>query len=850
MHATISFRRRSWEGCWPPLVVTLLVLLAAGALAADELGEDQRFVAGLRERRLFGLAEDYCREQLQSPQLDAARRAQLTIELVRALAAKAIELPPAKSASTWQQALEVVADFARQYPDNPRLPLVELQGALVQLARGELLRDQLEFAAGGDERYRPALAELQGAIAKLAELRRRNELQLRDAPLSSKDDQQLTAAELAATGDHLDRQLARAYRRQAGCFASGTPDAVDSLNQAVELLRQLSQRETTDELRWECRLELAACWRQLGEPALAQQALDELDATQPPPQIALCSRAERVRLALAAGKPPAALELLTTGRKIEGQVSPELDTAFLEVYLAVAADLLRQQRAAEAEQYQRRADAVLIEIERAHGPYWARRAELAASRGAQEAGPGAGVELLVHTAERLHAAGQADDSLTAYDRAAEQCRAAGDEQRAFELAFVAATIEHQRQNFAAARDRYRQAAQQFPAAPRAAEAHLLAAYDALEAAKLIEPLDTADYRALLVEHLRLWPSGELAGEARWRLARLETLDRHWQQALEAYRAIEPTDPRFVDSIRAAADVYTRWFAEQQAAGDDPSQQAAAAAGEFEALARPARGDSLQQQEARRAAAWAATRLWIDSGRANFARAEQLGRMVLSDPQATPHWRQQLLPLLVVALAGQGKTAEAEQHLQEMANANPRDLLAVLEPLVATAAAGGAELARELAPLELRTLDLLRGRAGELPADEKLRLRRLEARALAGAGQREQAQAAYDALLKSTPRDGALREEVAAFLSAADDGPSRVAALAAWRDLERQTKPGTPRWFRAKYEIALAHHQAGDDAQSAKIIALTRVLHPELGGPELRAKFTRLEQQLQRQRPPR
>lgn len=826
-----------------PLAVFLLTAAAARADNAD-----QRFLDGLRQRRLFQLAKVYCRQQLQRSDIDDARRAGLTIELARALASQALEAPAGESQARWREAAAVCVDFAARHPDHPRTLLVELQGALVQLAHGELLREQAALGRAGADRFDAARGELRAAVDRLADLCRRADERLRAAPTAvAQGDPQLTAPELASTIDHLDRQLARAYRLQAACFESGSPDAVNSLGRAVERLNQLLARETSDELRWEALLELARSYRDLKDPALARQTLDDLDAAQPPARLRLLSRAERARLSLAAGDVDEALQALSAGRKIDGQISPELDTAFLEVYLAAAADLQRQERADEGEDFARRADAVLAEIERAHGPYWARRAELMASGPRAESGSTAGVELLLRAAERLHAAGQFDDALAAYDRAAAEAAAAGDAGRAFEQAFSAATIEHQRENYAAASSRYRAVARQQPERPRAPEAHLLAAHDALEAAKLREPMTTEPYRRLLEEHLQLWPTHASANEARWRLARLETFDRRWQAALAAYRGIASDDPRYVESVAGMADVYRRWFAERRAAGDDPTPQTIEAARALESLAIPEPQRTNQpRSEAQREAALAAAGLWIDSGRENYAQAERLLTGADGDMQASPTWRERSLPLLIVALAGQRKTAAAELRLREMTNAEPERLLAVLEPL-ASLAGSQPEVAGDLAFLQLRAIEMLRPKLPELPRESAERLRRIEAQALAATGRRADARALYDALLQGSPRDGALREEYALFLAGGDDRSTLAEALSAWQDLERRSPPGSDRWFRGKYQIALLHHRLGDDERAAQIIAVTRLLRPEMGGPEMLARFHELEGRLHRPR---
>ena len=64
-------------------------------------------------------------------------------------------------------------------------------------------------------------------------------------------------------------------------------------------------------------------------------------------------------------------------------------------------------------------------------------------------------------------------------------------------------------------------------------------------------------------------------------------------------------------------------------------------------------------------------------------------------------------------------------------------------------------------------------------------------------------------------------------------------MAAWRDLEKKSTPRSPRWFLAKYNVAKLHFDRGHPDQAAKIIELVQLLHPEAGGPEMKARFDKL-----------
>ena len=144
----------------------------------------------------------------------------------------------------------------------------------------------------------------------------------------------------------------------------------------------------------------------------------------------------------------------------------------------------------------------------------------------------------------------------------------------------------------------------------------------------------------------------------------------------------------------------------------------------------------------------------------------------------------------------------------------------------------------LAKLLLETIQRLRD--GRVSEADRRSLDRLHAQALADAGRADEALASYGQLSAAYPRDGAIQEAYAELLSARTDDDSLQTALARWRDLEKKSPPRSPRWFRAKYSVARLHYQMGNPRQAAKMIALLKLLHPELGGEMMKEKFEELE----------
>src|SRR3954454_11612808 len=96
------------------LSIGLAFLVPPAAALAD--AGDARFLEGLRERRLFELAEAYCLDRFSRLAQDDPARAELTTELIRSLSLQAIDAPPQERAELWKRARAAAAGFLRQTP--------------------------------------------------------------------------------------------------------------------------------------------------------------------------------------------------------------------------------------------------------------------------------------------------------------------------------------------------------------------------------------------------------------------------------------------------------------------------------------------------------------------------------------------------------------------------------------------------------------------------------------------------------------------------------------------------------------------------------------------------------------
>ncbi len=455
---------------------------------------------------------------------------------------------------------------------------------------------------------------------------------------------------------------------------------------------------------------------------------------------------------------------------------------------------------------------------------------------------------LVAAAEAAFRGGQFDAAIEAYDRAQAAAAQQGDADRAFDLSYLAAAIEHQRGRHVEALRRFRQAALARPEHPRASEAHRLAAYHAAQLAQAQPHADWRPYATLLEEFLRGWPRSPEANRVRRQLGRVYELQKNWSAAAAAYRATEADDPEFGQSIHAAGACYRAWLDELRTTGKPCDAVAAEAARWFESLVLDASGRApevwvpLQRQ-----AVLEASRLWLEVP-ARTDRAEALLRVALQgirDP--APDWQSSAQVLLISACLVQGRRGEAAEQLARLSVAPSADLLPLLESLQRLAAAASADVRGELGAMQLRVLELLEPQRAQLDASSRRTLERLAARALADAGRSDQALAAYQALAQTYPRDGTIQEDYAGLLASRSDTASLTAARTRWLEIVAHSEPGSPRWFRAEYQVAELDYRLGDVPHARQILQRLEVLYPSMGGPELKARFAALAQRLEKAR---
>ncbi|MEX2306060.1 MAG: hypothetical protein WD738_00610 [Pirellulales bacterium] len=305
----------------------ILLLLVASTRAEQGAA---RVMVELRQGEQYRQAEEYGTQQWRREDLPDRERAELAIQLALVYTEQALDAAPELRNALWSKADNACAALVDGWPENSRRSLVEVQRALVWLARGEQARQRPEIVQALDY-FRVASRRL----SDVAQAVGRELIELRLRPSSNRPRDSLSIQELESLEANISFQLARAQRQLGLCYPPRSADRDDALLQAVRRLTPLVQQTPPDELTWNARVELVACQRELGQSASARKLVSAWMQEKPPPKIAA---------RLSADREVAAPPLAASDGRVEG-----FDGAWMDA----ANERKAGRQAAAAEQYRR-----------------------------------------------------------------------------------------------------------------------------------------------------------------------------------------------------------------------------------------------------------------------------------------------------------------------------------------------------------------------------------------------------------------------------------------------------------------------------------------------------------------
>lgn len=862
-------------------VLLFLVFIFRPTFSASS-SELTSFYDQLRQRNLFGLVESDCLRRLEAPSLSEAQRGELILELSKTYAAHAWHTAGSEQDDLWQRASRIIVERLAQPTATPRRELFETQLALIELGRAEVALAWSELRPEDSKLRQQGRKSVEAAIEQITLLEQSLNQQVRQlsAETASKSaaEGRLTPYERRTLWQQLRFRLGVARLTQAKLAADVPADRATSLLAADEWLMPLAQGANSERLTWDSQLALAEVARLRGDLDRAAKVLTAFEKTiadDTPLDLRERLVIERLRGILAARKGTEAVSWLLEQRR-DGLLKSAASTSPELAYWQIAAELSLWRLASDkqdaklAEELWNRVTAEVERLGQDEGGYWSARAKLdwQRERDVQQFGP----ELaeLVRKARDGFSTLPPDEALRRFEVAiaVAQKRSPKPETTTLlllELRDARGSLLFQAARFDEAAATFRELAEA-PRHERSAATHLLWAFCL---GKQFESAPTDERREAFASTLQLlrerYAGQPEAAEATWLLGQL--LDRqlrfleaiellasvpesharhdaawagiarcHEQHVARLRRGSKPTAEAQTAAIRQLMPVATKvleTFGPVQRRGQETRAERADDANSREADSAPLAVNSAQAELLVRLA-----RLLLEQQPPDDKAADRLLEFVLARTEDRA-WLKLAKQLRVVSLASQRRIDEADRVIESLDTSGPDELLALLDGLTAVAARSDTGTQQLVAELQLRASQSLSESPAKLSDSQRLRLWRARAEALAATGQPTKAIAVYQQLVEKSPRDAKLLRPAAELCESLNTNAATQQAKTYWRRLEGLVKPGTDDWLDARWHVIRCCQKLGEHAEADKLLKVTKLLYPDLGGETMRKRFDEL-----------
>lgn len=850
------------------ILIAIMIGLAScpWAQAGDD-AELPTYFAGLRSQGLFRIAEEYALARLAEPDLSPSQHAILAVELSQVFAAHAAESSSVVEAEElWLRASESIAPLLTER-DNPRWATLRSRRATLLCDRAltefwksllapesETLREVALQAA------RAALQDLKAARVDLANdspsaprgtkpSTRAGSGGKSNTPLASGT---LTTVERRRIQDEIDYLTVRMNLNLARLLPTG-PDRAAALLDAGQGSAALAKQVSSDYV-WPARLARAETLRLLGDPEKAFTLAKSWLAPDLPPEITDALVAEQARAKLAQDIPAETIQLILDHGQAQGRLASELRAITIECLLVSMHTAQDKGDTALAEDLWKQATAQQQLIT---GP-WRAYVDAALSRTSETRQYGAKLAALVR--EGRLAAQRRDwaAAAAAFEQASQVATTEGKPGLAAEFTYTQASIEIEAGHLEQASLLLSEYPTRFPGAARAADAHLLAAWTLGQMHEQRPgPARRAAYLAQLKEHVTKFPDSPTHIEAEWSLAVDAIQNQEWFAAIDFLEAIPPDHARALDAAAQLPYCFERALPLQTDESPRKTWEERAESSLTRQLAnwpRPPAGWTLAQSQ--NALRW--SRVLLQLATPHYADAEQLlvqivhsreveaREMARDESKLDPMW-DQLVPaatqLRIISLAGLGRSGEAETMFSAATTASPEDVLAILSGLSELAASLDEKSRHDLGRIQLAAARRLDRQRSTLGPEVATHVDRCLAEAYTATGDLPEAIAIYESLRKAHPRDRQLLETIGSLSVKRGQPDDLQRAKAVYRQLESFDPAGSTAWLRTRLTIARVCFQLGEKSECQKLLKVTRILYPELGGVELQTEYRELEKQV-------
>jgi tetratricopeptide (TPR) repeat protein len=826
----------------------LLIALLVGVSNARADDSLSRYFEGLRSRQLYTVAEGEALRRLNDPRTDPELLADLTAELSRTLLQHAGQSAGDEQAELLKQAEQVVADFLAANPTHSRIALVRLQQARIPAAWGGTLAWRADVFQQDAELRREAITALNSGIEQLREA---EDMLDREA-----EGEQIGIRERGELKQEASRALARALIQLGNLTPAGSHQTA-AWGEAEERLFRLEERTHDADRQYEYRLSRMSIARMRGERNKVESLAQVLQRPDVPLGIQQSAVSELLRADLELGDVAGADTRMREAERLwSGAVSSELLAMKFEVTLSLYQLATKRGETGAAEPHRQQLEQLLNELT---GP-WGERSRILWEHSSQLERYGPELAEKVDAARAAYAAGDWQQAADGFGEAIALAESRQQLDYAVEAAFTQGTILIEHEQWIAAAVAYGRVDEVHSESTRAADADLMRAW-CLGRAYQAQPTEVnrLAYGLALEQHRTRFPDSQTVAESAWMQGVLEESRLQWTIALRLYRLIPEEHPRAEAAHLRIAHLHGRIIDRIRELGHDASEWEDDALDELgeiisqwppaPALLSPPQSDLMVQT----------ARLAMAHRERGYDIADELLMRVVESIESAkrdaerlrneldPAWEtigQSAMQLRIVSLAGQGRADEAQRLLDSLSSdGSPVALLRVLTGLSEMGAGMNIAQIRDLGRLQLQTALRLEGEREQLSENEQRELDVCLAQALSATGNLEGAVEAWQALVAADPRNALWLEQLAMTHQSRQTREAWTAAKQTWRQIEALHPEGSEAWLSARWHIADCCVRLDEDDEARRLIGVTRVLYPELGGETLRERFEALEEML-------
>lgn len=837
------------------ILIALAVQCGAVARAQESSDETAQYFDGLRQRRLFSLAETVCLRKLDDRFLSVEQRSTYTVELSRTLAEHArFAASTDEQSDLLQRAQQVVADLVKEKPGHPQELLLRSQLLIVGAAHVETLRWRYELTPHDDRLSKQAFAFSQELIPEFEKLEKDMGDELR-RPFRDPLGEKLKPFQLRGLQRVVRFRMANLLLNVAQVLERTSPDRAEALLKADEWFRSLANGDPDAMVTWRSQIGLIQVTRLRNDTPAVERMLNALGKDSPPETIRDEIAAETVQLLIDQKKITEAADTLRIYRLEHKRLSGRL-------YFLNALVLLEMRKVAVEHKEEQLAahlmEQVVASVTHARAEsdsFWSARAGqlLAGASSSEKYGPK--IAALLRQGQEKFAAGEATQAAELYEQAFNLAKSDGDAAVSVELGYTLGSMLLQAESHDAASIVFAEVVMLDPKHQRASDADLLRIF-ALGKMYAEQPTRTRreTYTNALQAHRTLFQSSPTSAEAAWMLAQLEERRLQFTTSLNLYLAIPIEHARGAAARAGAARCGEAVLSRLRQLQEPIEEWEAVISDRLIQLCAP-----LLQVE--KALSYdecdlllITSRILLTKSVPNFAAADPLLAKLLDSPLplvdpdtnqpayvgVSESQRQTASQLRMVTFASRGQINEARELLRLLARTGVDNLFDVLSSLDSAAAGLDVTSQRALGQLQLDTIRASGVKLETLNATTQEKFLRAMGSANELAQQPLDAANFYDQLLVKRPNDFVLIRKLARLRMTSNGAADISAAKKHWLTIESNETAGSITWLEARLESLVCMQRLRETDECQKRLKLTRLLYPSLGNDSLKKRYDDLE----------